>query len=77
MLDYIIGKFRRVRQKARVSTGNAWLVYERAYNEKESKASSMREVNKRWGGKPNIYLLARARCYGIALRQGLCTYDKE
>jgi hypothetical protein len=76
MIDYIMGKYRRVRQKARISTGNAWLVYERGYNEKESKALSMREVNKRWGGKPNIYLLARSRCYGNALRQALCPDEK-
>lgn len=59
MIDYILGEWRRTRQHAHLSSGNAWLVYERAYNDKEKKFPSMREINRAWGGKPSIYNLNR------------------
>jgi hypothetical protein len=50
MIDYILGKWRVVKQHGRIGTGNAWLLFERGYNEakSEKKFASIREVNRAW-----------------------------
>jgi hypothetical protein len=75
MQIYFLDKWRWTNPKAKISSGNAWLVYERAYNEKENKYPSMREVNRAWGSKPDIY--HRSRCYGITHSQALKHNDNK
>lgn len=59
---YILGKFRRMRCKGRISSGNAWLVYEIEYNriKHEKRYLSMREINRAWGGKPTLIYIGRS-----------------
>ena len=57
-MRYYVGYYiSRPKQFARISRGNAWLVYEIAYNEckYEKRFLSMREINKAWGGKPKLF----------------------
>lgn len=44
-------------QFGRISKGNAWLVYEIAFNKckYEKKFLSMREINRVWHGKPSLF----------------------
>lgn len=60
--DYILGKFRRTSSKGRISSGNAWLVYEIEYNRLKYKKRylSMREINRVWSGKPTLIYIGRS-----------------